>query len=63
MARELAPAGVRSAPVFGAATQPSGGKLPRHKCVGFFRVGFSPSLLARAARRNESGQHVRTGRW
>ncbi|WP_346269010.1 LysR substrate-binding domain-containing protein [Pseudomonas sp. MWU16-30323] len=31
MARELAPAGVRSAPtIFGAAAQPSGSKLPRH---------------------------------
>ncbi|OWP69084.1 hypothetical protein CEC48_24680 [Pseudomonas sp. K2I15] len=30
--RELAPAGVRSAPAFfGAATQPSGSKLPRHR--------------------------------
>jgi len=32
VARELAPAGVRSAPrIFGAAAQPSGSKLPRHK--------------------------------
>ncbi|OPG71224.1 hypothetical protein B1219_13445 [Pseudomonas ogarae] len=32
MARELAPAGARSGPVFwGAAAQPSGSKLPRHK--------------------------------
>ncbi|RFD24056.1 hypothetical protein CER19_27240 [Pseudomonas sp. GL93] len=35
MARELAPAGVRSAPIFfGAATHSSGSKLPRHRCVG-----------------------------
>ncbi|RQO47512.1 hypothetical protein DBR46_25920 [Pseudomonas sp. KBW05] len=33
MARELAPAGVRSAPkISGAAAQPSGSKLPRHRC-------------------------------
>jgi hypothetical protein len=32
VARELAPAGVRSAPrIFGAAAQPSGSKLPRHR--------------------------------
>ncbi|PNY73988.1 hypothetical protein FJ692_10120 [Pseudomonas fluorescens] len=32
MARELAPAGVRSAPrIFGTAAQPSGSKLPRHR--------------------------------
>ncbi|EJF71380.1 hypothetical protein A462_13235 [Pseudomonas sp. Ag1] len=32
VARELAPAGVRSAPrIFGAAAQPSGSKLPHHK--------------------------------
>ncbi|KAA6194768.1 hypothetical protein F3K52_13505 [Pseudomonas lactis] len=32
MARELAPAGVRSAPKnSGAASQPDGSKLPRHK--------------------------------
>ena len=30
--RELAPAGVRIAPrIFGAAAQPSGSKLPRHR--------------------------------
>ncbi|MVV47894.1 hypothetical protein EJA72_06480 [Pseudomonas sp. PB120] len=32
VARELAPAGLRSSPnVFGAASRPSGSKLPRHK--------------------------------
>ncbi|OPG68780.1 hypothetical protein B1219_29375 [Pseudomonas ogarae] len=32
MARELAPAGVRSGPrIFAVAAQPSGSKLPRHK--------------------------------
>ncbi|TPG66211.1 hypothetical protein EAH78_30975 [Pseudomonas arsenicoxydans] len=31
MARELAPAGVRSAPKNGTATQSSGSKLPRHR--------------------------------
>jgi hypothetical protein len=32
VARERAPAGVRSAPrIFGAAAQPSGSKLPRHR--------------------------------
>ncbi|OWP72411.1 hypothetical protein CEC48_07795 [Pseudomonas sp. K2I15] len=30
VARELAPAGLRSSPIFGVASQPSGSKLPRH---------------------------------
>ncbi|KAB0516047.1 hypothetical protein F7R05_02075 [Pseudomonas koreensis] len=34
VARELAPAGLRSRPLFWAASRPSGSKLPRHKgCV------------------------------
>ncbi|OPG73819.1 hypothetical protein B1219_01735 [Pseudomonas ogarae] len=31
VARELAPAGLRSRPIFTTAAQPSGSKLPRHK--------------------------------
>ncbi|MBA1431520.1 hypothetical protein FHP26_23300 [Pseudomonas orientalis] len=61
MARELAPAGVRSAPVFGAASQPSVSKLTRHRCV-VCRLGFSSSSPAPAARRNESGRRAHTGR-
>ncbi|OPG72578.1 hypothetical protein B1219_10545 [Pseudomonas ogarae] len=33
VARELAPAGLRSRPVFATAAQPSGSKLPRHKGI------------------------------
>ncbi|PMZ70610.1 hypothetical protein C1X65_25870 [Pseudomonas sp. FW305-70] len=40
MARELAPAGLRSSPFNGAAARPSGSKLPRH-C--FLRCGLSAS--------------------
>ncbi|AXP05206.1 hypothetical protein DZG01_20390 [Pseudomonas fluorescens] len=31
VARELAPAGLRSGPFFAVAAQPSGSKLPRHE--------------------------------
>ncbi|PNB71760.1 hypothetical protein C1X64_23215 [Pseudomonas sp. GW456-E7] len=40
MARELAPAGLRSSPLYGAAARPSGSKLPRH-C--FFLRGLRAS--------------------
>ncbi|PMU31122.1 hypothetical protein C1X89_32915 [Pseudomonas sp. GP01-A8] len=51
LARGLAPAGVRSAPgFFGAATQPSGSKLPRHRgLVQIYRVYVQrPSHLSPA---------------
>ncbi|TPG78492.1 hypothetical protein EAH78_13090 [Pseudomonas arsenicoxydans] len=32
VARELAPAGLRSRPIFGGAAHPSRSKLPRHRC-------------------------------
>ncbi|TFF02364.1 hypothetical protein EXW72_26030 [Pseudomonas sp. BCA14] len=42
VARELAPAGVRSAPwISGAATQPRGSKLPRHGSVFSSLIGVS----------------------
>ncbi|KAA0987955.1 hypothetical protein FQ192_18510 [Pseudomonas sp. ANT_J12] len=39
MARELAPAGLRSSPSLGVASQPSGSKLPRR------RFGVMPGWL------------------
>ncbi|PLR65452.1 hypothetical protein QCBJ_01425 [Pseudomonas sp. QC2] len=52
MARELAPAGVRSTPkIVGAASHPSGSKLPRHKgnSIKVYRVNVQrPSHLSAA---------------
>ncbi|TNB93743.1 hypothetical protein FHG55_18660 [Pseudomonas jessenii] len=52
MARELAPAWVRSAhKIFRAASQPSGSKLPRHKKCATSAAGFSTENQGFAGRR------------
>ncbi|QBQ12052.1 hypothetical protein DCC84_20890 [Pseudomonas sp. SXM-1] len=38
VARELAPAGLRSRPIFRAAARPSGSRLPRHRLLRSRRV-------------------------
>ncbi|MVV49917.1 hypothetical protein EJA72_16975 [Pseudomonas sp. PB120] len=58
VARKLAPAGLRSRPIFGAASRPSGtvrrsDKLPRHRGWGGRVSGYAPrvSPIIRAASR------------
>ncbi|AUO25488.1 hypothetical protein C0058_27220 [Pseudomonas sp. NC02] len=54
VARELAPAGVRSAPVFVAATHPCGSKLPRHSG----RAKKSPEPVGASSRMRPRLQQV-----
>ena len=51
MARELAPVGLRSSPIFWRASRPSGSKLPRHRATvvrssAYLNgIGASPHIL------------------